>query len=629
MKKLFYCLLMWSFIQVDAQQYPVSAINDSLIQNADVVVRHSENVFIQTDINNATDRVVEVTTILKKDGKDHGNFVAYLDKFRDLKSFSGTVIDASGKVIKKIAKKDLFVTEYSSDIASDNKYVYYEYKPISYPYTICYEYEIRIKDGVPSYPKFIPVSGYNVSVEHAKYQIQVPKDFDVRYKAERMPNEKPVLSIVGNSVTYDWSVDNVPAIEYEPYSPGLSAIMPVVQFAPNDFCMGGRCGNMSDWNSLGKWLGGLMEGRSEISPQLKEKLLNLTSDAETDKEKVQRVYKYLQSTTRYVSIQLGIGGFQPMSAADVEKTGFGDCKALSNYMYSMLNAIGISSIYTAISVDRANLYTDFASLGQMNHVILAVPMDTDTLWLECTTQDLPFNYPHTGIAGHQCLLIKNQGGELCRVKRLSDIDNLRTRSIIAEVDESGNGKALIKTAYKLNAYEEMQSFIHSMSREEQINSLTRGLQVSKAKISELQILPYDDEDPDLQIAYNANIEKFANKLGNRLFVPFAILKPNFVVMNTNKRKQDIVLSNGILRTDTLSIAIPTGYAPETIPKSVTIDSVFGSYSIDTQLDGNNIKITQNILLKKGHYPASIAEEFNVFFKNMEKESARSAVFKQL
>ena len=613
-------------VGIQDQDYPVSSISDSLKKNADAVVRQYESVFVQTDINSATHKVTSAITVLKDDGKKHGYFVVYLDKFRDLKSFSGKVTDGSGKVIKKIAKKDLTTTAYSSHMASDEKYSYYQYQPTQYPFTVRYEYEVKIKNGVPHYPLFVPVTSYNLSVERATYRIEVPSGMMVRYKAERMPNDKPVESKVGENKVYEWSIANIPAYESEPYSPDLEDIVPIVQTAPNDFCMDGQCGDMSDWNHLGQWVGQLTIGRDVISPQLREKILALIADAADEKEKVRRVFKYLQSTTRYVSIQLGIGGYQTMSAADVEKNGFGDCKALSNYMKSLLAAIGVNSIYTVISTDRANLYDDFASLGQMNHVILAVPMSSDTLWLECTNQILPFNYAHTSIAGHQCLLVTPEGGKICRVKKQSGIDDDKSKNVIIDVDESGNGKVQIKADYRLRAYEEMMGFIHNMSREEQINSLSQSLQASKARIDHLLIQPDDQENPNLHLAYDAHIERFANKTGNRLFIPFSLLQPVLAPVNSAKRKQDIVIQGGIVRTDTLQITIPQGYIPETIPKSSALSSMFGDYSVDIQWEENSIGIIQRIFIRKGHYPASTVEELKTFFKNMEKEWNRRAVF---
>ena len=106
----------------------------------------------------------------------------------------------------------------------------------------------------------------------------------------------------------------------------------------------------------------------------RNKLHGLTAHCSTDREKVKAIYDYLAKTTRYVSIQLGIGGLQPIAASDVCRTGFGDCKGLSNYTRAMLKEIGIPSTYTVISTTNERLLPDFSSANQMNHVILQVPL---------------------------------------------------------------------------------------------------------------------------------------------------------------------------------------------------------------------------------------------------------------
>src|SRR4051794_16199064 len=106
---------------------------------------------------------------------------------------------------------------------------------------------------------------------------------------------------------------------------------------------------MNTWNDFGKFIYELNKGRDQLPDAMVKKVQEMTANAATTQDKIRILYKYLQDNTRYVSIQLGIGGFQTMEAASVAKTGYSDCKGLSNYMYSLLKAAGIPSNYALVN----------------------------------------------------------------------------------------------------------------------------------------------------------------------------------------------------------------------------------------------------------------------------------------
>ncbi len=89
-------------------------------------------------------------------------------------------------------------------------------------------------------------------------------------------------------------------------------------------------------------------GRDVLPDATKRKIRDITKDLKTIEEKARALYAYLQGKTRYVNIQLGIGGLQPFDATTVDQTGYGDCKALSNYMVAMLKEAGVKGYYSTI-----------------------------------------------------------------------------------------------------------------------------------------------------------------------------------------------------------------------------------------------------------------------------------------
>ncbi|MDD4417442.1 MAG: DUF3857 domain-containing protein, partial [Bacteroides graminisolvens] len=450
--------LLWICFSVKAQiktSFPAE-----ITEKAYAVIQSNEIDFICESATNALKKESYTVTVLDEKGKEAAHFLCMCDQFSSLNKFSGEVYDRAGNLIRKIKKSELKMSEYSSGLTTDDYMYFFECNIGQYPYTVKYEWEIKYKNGLISFPPFAPQSRFNLSVVEANYRLHVPAEVTYRTKILNSGNKFQSKTTPKGATYSEISFKNLKAIEKELYGAPLEALIPIVYLGPDNFIFDGSQGDMSSWKSYGNWQYGLLKDRDILPPELKEKIHQLTSGCNSEKEKVKVLYDYLAANTRYVSIQLGIGGLQPTPATNVYKTGFGDCKALSNYLKAMLQEVGINSNYTVISTDRVKLLKDFASVGQMNHVILQVPLKEETLWLECTNAQLPLGYIHSDIAGHDAILIKENGGELCTLPSYPDSVNTQIRT--AQITLDNNGKAHIQTTQKcdLFQYEHLSAITH-------------------------------------------------------------------------------------------------------------------------------------------------------------------------
>lgn len=418
--------------------------------------------------------------ILNDKGNDAAFFLEICDKFSELRKFSGEVFNESGKSISKLKKSDLNMTEYSEGLASDNYRYYYEYVPSTYPYIIKFEWEKKYKNGLIGYPTFVPQTMFNQSVAKAAYRLYTNEPY--RHKSmftDEAP--KPKQDPKGKQY-YEVVFTDLKAVVKESYGPPITALVPRIYFSPVNFSFDGRAGNMDTWQTYGIWQYALLEGRDVLPEPFKAKLKELTAQSKSKREIVQILYEYMQSTTRYISIQLGIGGFQPETATNVNKTMFSDCKGLSNYMLAMLKAMGIPSYYTEISLDRARLIKDYPSASQTNHAILMVPLESDTLWLECTNQTLPFGYVHKSIAGHDAWVIKKDGSEIVRLPTYPDSLNIQQTKATITLQDGGKAKAHVEQTSHLFQYEDMWYFTQ-LSPDKQKEFLKKMVKLNRAAIS--------------------------------------------------------------------------------------------------------------------------------------------------
>lgn len=612
-------------------QYPVSAIPDSLKKDATAVTRLYKEEFVQNDLENATYKVTTVVTVLNKMGDRFANFGVGCDKFRELRDFNGTIRDAMGKVVKKIKKSDL--TNSSIDfqsMATDNYSFTYVYQSPSYPFTAEYSYQMKFKNGILGYPSFSPYGGTGIAVEQSDFTIEVPASVDLRYRENYDSNVKKTSG--ENKNIYTVGMKGAKAIVNEKFMPPSSESYPSVLFAPNAFCYDAQCGDMSTWKNYGLWVAELLKDRDVLPEAEVAKLKEMTAGAKTDREKVKIVYEYMQVNTRYVSIQLGIGGFQPFPASSVLKSRYGDCKGLSNLMKAMLKAVGIPSNYCEIySGSRKKIYGDFPSISQTNHAVLLVPLPNDSIWLECTSQTLPFGFVHDDIAGHDALVVSEDGsgGKVCSLPVFSNEENRAMTFLNIELQENGTAKGFVEFDNSAHQYPLLSYCIRSKDRDKQLKYINSEMNLPKMVVSDIASSEDFSRIPNSRMKVDFEAEGYASKTGTRLFIPVCPLADrDYTYFSSEKRNFDINIDDGSTKIDSIAIAIPAGYVIESLPKETNLQTDFGTYVSRAAQEGNSITYMQQITIPSGRYDKSKYKEIKDFLAKITAASKRKVVLKK-
>ena len=579
--RLLPCLLLTlgSTAAGTAQEYSVATLADSLRQNAQAVVRLYETDFQYNSPSSATARHDIVVTLLDRRGARHADLVCYVDMFSSLKSFSAEICDASGRVIRKLGKGDLNYTEYSQHLADDAAYYWLE-PPLSvFPCTVRYRYETAHKNGMFGTLRFVPLStDIGVALEKARFRLSTPAGYAFNCRCTPFPVE-PVRHTDRGRDNYEWTFPSRTAVLDEPLIPPARERLPILYFAPSEFTYDKTQGNMQDWPRFGVWMDGLLAGRGQLPLALQTEVHALTDTIPDKREKIEALYHYLGRTTRYVSIQLGIGGWQPMDAATVYANKFGDCKALSNYLHAMLAACDIESFYTIIHTQNKHIPRDFATPAIANHAILGVPCQRDTLWLECTNTDVPFGYVHQSIAGHDAVICHDGKAEVVTLPAYADSLNTECQRIDVRLDEAGNASLSLSSVSRARQYEWTRPIL-DLARDKQADFLRRSFQLPLAQVDSLRCEEVLDMPlPEMHIRASITALRYANKTGSRLFVPVAPLRSG-PGRFTAERRHDLWIDKGYCDTDSLTLHLPEGYVVEALPKSVTIENRFGKVAFE-------------------------------------------------
>ena len=571
--------------------------------------------FVMTSPTTATYTVKKRVLVQDAKGEEAALVVIYNDYSMTLTSFSGYVLSAGKK--QKLSMNSLTYTEYSSNLADDSKY--YIYSPDArFPYELYYEYEVSFKKGIVTFPSFTPIVSAHTSLDSdATYSLTVPKGLEIEYNS----CVKPIAD--KSSPKFDkylWTFPKNEGYVEEDYMPEFRKYGSYLYACPATFTYGGIQGSQKNWSDFGSWMNSLQEGCVDLPDDFKAKVKDMTKDCTSDYQRVKCLYNYLADNTRYVSIQLGIGGLKSIPASRTLKTGYGDCKSLSTFLKAMLEAIGIQSECVIVNTDDKDILPGCSSISQMNHMMLCVPLKSDTLWVECTNPHIPLGYRHGDIAGHDVILVSDKGGKMVRVPEYNPDLRRETNSYNVTLSADGSASCKLEAKHYLDLSEPYYTF-KSLPPEKQEIALTKynkfrhtGFKVISVtnNFSELDHLEHVSLFcPEVTLCANMTAMNYAKVSGNRIFVP---LNPMSQTISTSrsKRVNEICIYQTQTSIDSMKISIPVGYEVEATPSSVSLNSTFGCFNSTVTKDGQYLIIIQKLTVKMGDYPASSYDDFRSF-----------------
>lgn len=588
-----------------AQNYNIALIPDSLRKDAKAVVREDEMILEIKSPGKAVEREHEVYTILNSNGDDEAGFTCEYDKFKSIRDVSGILYDSFGKVIRRAKRKDMQDRSYvdESSLATDDRYLEHNFYCQVYPYTVDYQREVE-HDGIYGFEDWLPLESSGVSTQHSKYVVIAPKDYNLRYLALNGA-PAPVITEEKDKKIYTWEASNLPARHRESRGPRWREMVPEVLIGPSDFEVDGYKGNMTTWLAYGKFVAQLWAGRDVLPDNIRQQVHALTDTIRDTRRKVYALYNYLQQNTHYIDVSLGIGGWQTFPADYVATKKYGDCKALSNYMVALLKEAGIPARYVIIrATDGAPPMVEaFPSLTQFNHVIACVPLPSDTIWLECTSQSESPGYMGTFTGGRKALLIDSAGGHVVWTPSYSAKDNTQYRSVRAQIGPDGNLDADVMTVYRCVASDEAHAVMDEMTGEEREKYLNDLFYLPTYKVEKSHYEETQGPLPVVREELHVVAPNYAGVSGRRLFIlPNVFDRSRTRLPADSVRKYDYITDEAYTDIDSVLITVPDGYQPEAMPRDVAIDGPFGHYHSSVHFNGDKLVYYRYLQQTADRYP---------------------------
>ena len=626
---IFTCLLsMRCFGQNN--DYAIASIPSELKEGANVIVREDLTTFKIINQSKGSLRERFAITILNEKGNRYAKKTIHYNRLIRVKQFNAFVYDANGNQTKRLKNSDIYDHAAFDGVSmySDNRVKEVNLIQSTYPYTVAFELELDF-DYLYSIPGTYFQSGEKVSIQKVGYEITFPSNLKPRYKIIGIEDRVVSGKTKDGEEFMKWQYENLKPIKLEPFGPDAERLLPHIMIAPSKFEFEGYPGDMSSWEAYGKWQVLLNKDRDVLPQTTKDKVKQLINNSASTREKVKVLYQYLQSKTRYVGIQDGIGGLQPFEAKEVDNVGYGDCKGLSNYMIALLKEAGIKGYYTKILAgeNEPEILLDFPS-HQTNHIIVAVPLASDTVWLECTDQQNPFGYLGSFTGDRYAIMVTESGGKIVRTTKYPASKNLQIRTATLNLDVNGNGTAKVKTYYSGTQFEnDNLNRIIDLHPDDQKKWIQENVHIPVFRVGAFEMKAQKDEHPSATVNVELQLDRYASVSGKRVFLtPNLMNRSTFIPEKIENRQQNVVWRSNYEDYDTVRIQIPESLYPEFVPQPIKVSSPFGEYSATFEFKNGEIIYCRTMKMVKGVHPKETYAGLIEFFKGVNKADAIKLVF---
>lgn len=555
---------------------------------ANSTVRASETTLDIISPSKAVYTVKKAVTIYDKEDKDLSTVVLDYGDFKSINYMKANIINKRGEVVRSYSLTDAedYSTAWGSTFFSDVRVKVLELPYSVFPYTVEYEYQ-QTYSGLLNLPRWRPqITGQ--SVESSTFNLIDRGNTGVRYFARNLDDEPEISNEFGVQ-KYTWKVDMLMPVKRERMGPPSSEILPQVLVAPGKFEMETSVGDASSWKDFGKWYYELGKDTRELPAEAKAEVDELISGVDSEEEKVRILFDYLQAKSRYVSIQLGIGGWKPFSAEYVYNNSYGDCKALTNYMQAVLDYVGIKAegvlIYRGINQGIMNV--DFPS-NQFNHIILRVTLSNgEIIWLECTSKYYPPNHIGPDNEGKNALLITSEGGEVIQTPKRAYTENATDRVWRFKVLEDGAAEMEATVKETGISQDLLLRAVLPVSEKERLDWLHESLEADNSKITDYNFSKLSEIDDFALYEFTAELLDYVRSSSKRLYIP--VNKMNrwrFSVPENEEREYPLHLGYSFMESDSVVFETPVGYEIEASPSNVEIAHHFGEFRASFIMNGN-------------------------------------------
>jgi transglutaminase-like putative cysteine protease len=462
-------------------------------------------------------------------------------------------------------------------------------------------------------------------VRRSRYVAEIPASLQPRIREENLNFQRKTRR-VGNATVYEWATSEVPRIEGEQFMADS-----------NDVFMSITMGGPVAWNDIAKWYHGLSHDRYEVTPAMAAKFAEIVKDARTRDDSLRALHRWVAQDFRYVSLSLGIGGYQPRTPASVMETQYGDCKDKATFFIALARRMGVAAHPVLLS-STGGVERGLPSINQFDHMIAAVEKPGGGYtFLDLTAELIPYGAVSPSYQGEFGLVVHPDGrGEEVTFPQDPPSANRSEHQIVGELSADGIFRGTVtNTVGGAMQYRLRSAFARRYSAKEK-EDLGRGAAqgvFEGASADSLEIFDGRDLLAQPRTRLWVSGGRAATRSGETLILtlPLGNGSSSETIADLEAapkpRRFPIDVASVVGPIESVSefrVTLPEGYRAR-LPQNVSATSAFGTYTATYAQTGRELRVTKRMSGSRGTLPPTEAAALLAWLKEMGKDDVRFVV----
>jgi transglutaminase-like putative cysteine protease len=458
----------------------------------------------------------------------------------------------------------------------------------------------------------------------SRFIVDVPASLTPRIRERNVHFERRTVEASGRRV-YTWATSDVPKPpDPEPFAADS-----------NDVYVNITVGPPVEWGDVARWYAGLARDRYAVTPALAERLREVVGAARSRDDSLRALYRWVAQDFRYVSVSLGLAGYQPRPPAAVLETMYGDCKDKATFFVALAQRLGFHAYPVLLNL-TGGVDSALPTTQQFNHMIAAVERPGGYLYLDLTADAIPVGLLPPSEYGEFALIVHPDGrGEPVKLPADSTSVNRADDLLAGELSPDGGftgrlTRIRLGTA-QLGMREVLSRTITATERDRIARNMADG-EFDGATGDSLELFDGHDLSAPARVSVvirNATATT-ATSGGDILTLPLVqVVAPRLVseVAAHMPRKFPIDAAAVFGPGESVSefrITLPEGWRAR-LPANVDATSAFGRYSSTYEQNARVLRIVRRTVGARGIFPPDRVGDLLAFLRAVARDDARFLV----